>query len=150
MARAEILLLKKVADLGYEGDVAEVAAGYARNYLLPQGFAIPVTAANKKQIAALQVRRLEREKKEFQEARELAEKIREIVVSFAVKTGANGKMFGAVTASDLAKKISEVGFVIDRRKIQLDPVKHIGQASAKIRLHPEVIVDFAFEVTAEA
>nr|MDE6576309.1 50S ribosomal protein L9 [Opitutales bacterium] len=59
MARSEILLLKKVANLGYEGDIVEVAAGYARNYLLPQALAIPVTSANKKQIAALQVRRLE-------------------------------------------------------------------------------------------
>ena len=149
MATSEILLLQKVDHLGYEGDVVNVRAGYARNFLLPRSLAIPVTRANKKQIDALLIRRKEREVKELQEAKEFAVKIRELSISFTVKTGENGKMFGAVTAADLAKKFTEQGFSIDRRKIALEPVKHVGRSMAKIRLHPEVTVDFEFEVSAE-
>ena len=150
MATSEILLLKKVDHLGYEGDVVSVRAGYARNFILPQALAIPVTRANKKQIDALLIRRKEREAKELQEAKELAEKIRTLTLSFVVKTGENGKMFGAITSADVVKKISELGFSIDRRKIIMEPVKHIGRAAAKIRLHADVVVDLEFEVSAEA
>jgi large subunit ribosomal protein L9 len=126
-----------------------VRAGYARNYLLPKNFAVPVTRANRKQIDALRVRRAEREVKELREAKELAEKLRTLLITFSVKTGGRGKMFGAVTAADLARKITESGIVIDRKKIHLDPVKHVGQCTAKIKLHHEVAIDFPFDVIAE-
>ena len=150
MATSEILLLKKVDHLGYEGDVVRVRAGYARNFLLPQALAIPVTRANKKQIDALLIRRKEREAKELQEAKELAEKVRSLALSFTAKIGENGKMFGAITSTDVAKKMSELGFVIDRRKIIMEPAKHIGRATAKVRLHSEVVVDIEFDIAAEA
>jgi large subunit ribosomal protein L9 len=149
MATADILLLQKIDHLGYEGDVVTVRAGYARNYLLPKRFAIPVTRSNRKQIDALRIRRTEREVKELQEAKELAEKIKTLEISFSVKTGERGKMFGAVTAADLARKFSEHGITIDRKKIHLDPVKHIGQCTAKIKLHQEITIDFIFDVASE-
>ncbi|MDR1366579.1 MAG: 50S ribosomal protein L9 [Puniceicoccales bacterium] len=150
MATADILLLQKVDHLGYEGDEVTVRAGYARNYLLPKRFAIPITRSNRKQIDALRIRRAERETKELQEAKELAERIRTLVISFSVKTGERGKMFGAVTAADLVHKFAEHSIAMDRKKIHLDPVKHIGQCTAKIRLHHEVIIDFVFDVISEA
>jgi large subunit ribosomal protein L9 len=149
MATANILLLQKVDHLGYEGDEVTVRAGYARNYLLPKRFAIPITRSNRKQIDALRVRRAEREVKELQEAKELAEKIRVLVIAFSVKTGERGKMFGAVTAADLAHKFTEVGIAIDRKQIHLDPVKHVGSCTAEIKLHRDVTVNFVFDVVAE-
>jgi large subunit ribosomal protein L9 len=149
MATANILLLQKVDHLGYEGDEVTVRAGYARNYLLPKRLAIPITRSNRKQIDALRGRRAEREVKELQEAKELAGKIRSLVITFPVKTGDRGKMFGAVTAADLAHKFTEAGVIIDRRQIHLDPVKHVGPCTAKIKLHRDVTVDFVFDVIAE-
>ncbi|MDR2806714.1 MAG: 50S ribosomal protein L9 [Puniceicoccales bacterium] len=149
MAIAEILLLRKVNHVGDEGDRVVVRAGYARNYLLPKKLAIPVTRSNRKQIEALRLRREEREARELQEAQALAEKIRTFSMTFSVKTGEKGKMFGAITASDLERKFAEAGMIIDRKKIQLDPVKRIGQSTAKIKLHPSVIVDCVFDVCVE-
>jgi large subunit ribosomal protein L9 len=149
MATANILLLQKVDHLGYEGDEVTVRAGYARNYLLPKRLAIPITRSNRKQIDALRVRRAEREVKELQEAKELAGKVRDLVMTFPVKTGDRGKMFGAVTAADLARKFTEAGVMIDRRQIHLDPVKYVGQCTAKIKLHRDITVDFIFDVIAE-
>jgi large subunit ribosomal protein L9 len=149
MATADILLLQKVDHLGYEGDEVTVRAGYARNYLLPKRFAIPITRSNRKQIDALRIRRGEREAKELQEAKELAEKIRTLAIAFSVKTGDRGKMFGAITAADLARKFVENGIAIDRKKIHFDPVKHTGQCMAKIKLHHEITIDFIFDVIAE-
>lgn len=149
MATSEILLLQKVEHLGYEGDQVVVRAGYARNYLLPKKLAVPVTRTNRKQIDALRTRRAQREVKELTVAKELAEKIRTLSIVFAVKTGDRGKMFGAVTAADLMRKLSECGITIDRRKIQLEPIKHIGSALAKIKLHQEVTIDFTFDIVAE-
>jgi large subunit ribosomal protein L9 len=149
MATADILLLQKVEHLGYEGDEVTVRAGYARNYLLPRGFAVPVTRANRKQIEALRVRRTEREAKELQEARALAEKIRAAEIVFVVKTGEKGKMFGAITAADLVRKFGEQGITIERKKVHLEPIKHVGPACAKIKLHHEIAIDFTFEIIAE-
>jgi large subunit ribosomal protein L9 len=150
MAMTDILLLQKVEYLGSEGDEVTVRAGYARNYLLPRGFAIPVTRANRKQIEALRTRRAEREAKELQEARALAEKIRAAEILFVVKTGEKGKMFGAITAADLVRKLGEQGITIERKKVHLEPIKHAGPACAKIKLHHEISIDFTFEVISEA
>ncbi|MDR2812809.1 MAG: 50S ribosomal protein L9 [Puniceicoccales bacterium] len=149
MANADILLLQKVDHLGYEGDEVTVRAGYARNYLLPKRFAIPITRSNRKQIDALRIRRAEREVKELQEAKELAEKIRTLAIAFPVKTGERGKMFGAITAADLVRKFTEHGITVDRKKIHLDPVKHTGQFTAKLKLHHDVTIDFTFDVVSE-
>ncbi|MDR0590924.1 MAG: 50S ribosomal protein L9 [Puniceicoccales bacterium] len=150
MATADILLLQKVEHLGYEGDVVTVRAGYARNYLLPQKLAISVTRSNRKQIEALGMRRRTREEKELREAETLAEQIRALSLTFSVKVGERGKMFGAITVNDLAHKIAEHGIAIDRKKIHLEqPIKTLGQSSAKIKLHHSITVDLQFAVVAE-
>ncbi|HUJ45123.1 MAG TPA: 50S ribosomal protein L9 [Opitutaceae bacterium] len=150
MAHNEILLIKPVEDLGAEGDQVKVRAGYARNYLLPRGIAVPLTRANRKQIEALKKRRAEREAQELSGAKDIAAKLEKVRVAFAVKTGEGGKMFGAVTANDIHEKLVQAGLTIDKRRIQLHtPVKTLGQHTVKIKLHAEVAVELNFDVVSE-
>jgi len=150
MAHSELLLLQPVEDLGNEGDTVTVKTGYARNYLLPQGLAIPVTRSNRKQIQALRERAEKRKISELESAQALEEKLGTIQIVFAVKTGPGGKMFGAVTAQDLIDKIGENGIELEKKQVNLyTPVKSLGKHTTRIRLHPEVAVDFDFEVVSE-
>jgi large subunit ribosomal protein L9 len=150
MAHSEVLLLKPVEGLGGEGDQVKVRAGYARNYLLLRRIAVPVTAANRKQIESLKRRRGEREAQELNGAQELARKLEKAALAFAVKTGEGGKMFGAVTAVDIHDKLVAAGFQIDKRKIHLfSPVKTLGRHEVKVKLHTDITVDLAFDVVSE-
>lgn len=150
MAHSELLLLQPIDNLGSEGDRVTVRAGYARNYLLPRGLAIPVTRANRKQIEALRSRAAERQAKELEGAQQLAARIEAISIVFAVQTGPGGKMFGAVTAQDLLDRLAQAGVTLDKKQVSLyTPVKSLGKHSTRIRLHPEVSLDYAFEVVSE-
>ena len=150
MANSEILLLTPVEGLGGEGDQVKVRAGYARNYLLPRGFAAPVTVANRKQVDALKRRRAERESLELNGAQELAKKLEKTSFAFAVKTGEGGKMFGAITGSDVHDKLTAAGFSIDKKRILLHtPVKTLGKHTVKVKLHADVTVELAFDVVSE-
>jgi large subunit ribosomal protein L9 len=150
MAHNEILLIKPVDGLGAEGDQVRVRAGYARNFLLPQGKALPLTQSNRKQVEALKKARGLREAKELDGAQELARKLEKTAIAIAVKTGEGGKLFGAVTANDLHDKLAAAGLTIDKRRIHLgQPVKTLGKHEVKIRLHPDVTVEFSFEVVSE-
>jgi large subunit ribosomal protein L9 len=150
MAHNEVLLIKPVEGLGAEGDQVKVRAGYARNHLLPRAIAVPLTRANRRQIEALKKRRAAREVQELSGAKDIATKLGQTRIAFAVKTGEGGKMFGAVTASDIHEKLAQAGLELDRRKIQLHtPVKTLGQHTVKIRLHPEVSVELSFDIVSE-
>jgi large subunit ribosomal protein L9 len=150
MAYSEILLLKPVEGLGGEGDQVKVRAGYARNFLLPRGFAVCLTQANRKQVDSLKKRRADREAKELAGAQELAKKIEKVSLAFAVKTGEGGKMFGAITVNDLHEKLVAGGIDIEKKKIHLHtPVKTLGKHEVKIKLHAEVSVDISFDVVSE-
>ena len=150
MAYSEVLLLKPVDGLGGEGDQVKVRAGYARNFLLLQGLAVPLTRANKKQVESLKKRRAEREAQELVGAQELGKKIEKTSLVFVVKTGDGGKMFGAVTTNDIHEKLAQAGLDIEKRKILLNtPVKELGQHTVKIKLHADVAVDLNFDVVSE-
>jgi large subunit ribosomal protein L9 len=151
MSSSEVLLLKPVDGLGGEGDQVKVRAGYARNFLLPQKIAVPVTKSNRKQVEALKKRRGEREAQELNGAQALAQKLEKARLNaFVVKTGEGGKMFGAITAADVHEKLTAAGFDIDRKRIHLfTPVKTLGQHTVKVKLHPEVSVDVPFDVVSE-
>ncbi|NBD38129.1 MAG: 50S ribosomal protein L9 [Verrucomicrobia bacterium] len=150
MANAELLLLEPIEDLGNEGDTVSVAAGYARNYLLPRGKAIPVTRANRKQIESLRTRSEKRRASELEAAEAIKGKLEAMSIVFAVKTGPGGKMFGAITAQDLIDRIGEEGVDLEKKQVSLyNPVKSLGKHTTRIRLHPEVAVDFDFEVVSE-
>ena len=150
MANSNILLVKPVDGLGGEGDQVKVRAGYARNYLLPRGIAVPVTTANRKQVEALKKRRAVREAEELTGAQDLAKKLEKVALAFAVKTGEGGKMFGAVTATDVHEKLTASGITLDKRRILLHtPVKTLGQHTVKVKLHPEVTIELNFDVVSE-
>ncbi|MEX0332501.1 MAG: 50S ribosomal protein L9 [Puniceicoccaceae bacterium] len=150
MANAELLLLQPVENLGNEGDTITVKTGYARNFLLPRGLAIPVTRANRKQIESLKDRAEKRRAAELESAQQVAAKLETIKIVFAVKTGPGGKMFGAVTAQDLVTRIAEEGVELDKKQVSLyTPVKSLGKHSTRVRLHEDVTLDFEFEVVSE-
>lgn len=150
MAVQEILLLQPIANLGDEGDRVKVRAGYARNFLLPQSMAIPVSRANRRQVEALQKRRDARKAQELGHAQELAQKLEALSLAFVVKTGEGGKMFGAITAMDLLERLKQEGVELDRKQVSLHtPVKSLGRHTTKVKLHPEVQLELAFDVVSE-
>ncbi len=151
MAHTEVLLLKPIDALGGEGDLVKVRAGYARNYLLPHSLAVPVTQANRRHIESLKARRVERESKELDGARDLANRLKGVSLAFAVKTGEGGKMFGSVTAADLHTKLSDMGYPIEKKRVHIagGHVKTLGKHEATIKLHADVSVEVAFEVVSE-
>jgi large subunit ribosomal protein L9 len=150
MAHTEILLVQPVEGLGGEGDQVKVRAGYARNYLLPRKIAVPLTSANRKHVDALKARRAAREQSELSGAQELAKTLEKTSLAFAVKTGEGGKMFGAITATDIHDKLVAAGVTIDKKKIHLHtPVKTLGKHEVKIKLHADVSVDLSFDVVSE-
>jgi len=150
MANSQVLLLQPIKGLGAEGDTVTVRAGYARNFLLPRKLALPITQANKKQVESLLKAREVREQKEFEVARELAEKIGKINIAIAVKTGEGGKMFGAVTAADVLSRLKEEGVEIDKKQLGIgQPIKELGSHVAPVKLHPDVEAELKFEVVSE-
>ena len=150
MAHHEVLLIKPVEGLGAEGDQVKVRAGYARNYLIPRSVAVPLTSSNRRQIEALKKRRAGREAQELSGAQAMAEKLGQTRIAFAVKTGEGGKMFGAITASDVHEKLAQAGLEVEKRSILLHtPVKALGQHTVKIKLHADVSVDLNFDVVSE-
>src|SRR5256884_2874003 len=105
MAKTEVILTNNVIGLGAESDHVKVAAGYARNYLLPEGLAIPVTGANKRRLEALRQRRAEREAHELNTMTELSKSLAKLIAVVTVKTGEDGKMFGTVTSGMIADQL---------------------------------------------
>ncbi|MEY4918458.1 MAG: hypothetical protein RL616_2371, partial [Verrucomicrobiota bacterium] len=140
MAKTEVILTHNIVGLGGESDQVKVASGYARNYLIPQGFAIPVTQANKRRLEALRQRRAEREAHEFNHMTELAKALQKLVCVVKVKTGEDGKMFGTVTAGMIADELKhQFDITLDKKKIHLiAPVKTLGEHEIDLPLHAEV------------
>ena len=151
MAYTELLLLKPVDGLGGEGERVKVRAGYARNFLLPRKIGVPVSRSNRRQVEVLQKRRAEREAKEIEGARALAEKISALAIAIAVKTGEGGRMFGAVTGNDIFDKLVAAGIEgVEKRRVHLDqPVKQLGKHTVTIKLHHDIKVELEFEVVSE-
>lgn len=150
MANYQVLLLQPINGLGAEGDTVAVRAGYARNFLLPRKLALPITQANKKQVAALLKAREAREQKEFEQARSLSEKIEAVHIAIAVKTGEGGKMFGAVTANDLIERLKEDGVDLSKKQLSLPaPIKELGSHAVSVKLSSDVTAELKFEVVSE-
>ncbi len=140
MAKTEVILTHNIVGLGAESDHVKVAAGYARNYLLPQGLAISLTGANKRRIEALKQRRAEREAQELNTMTELGKSISKLVCLLSVKTGEDGKMFGTVTSGMIADQLkSQFDIGLDKRKIHLEhPIRALGDHEVELRLHTDV------------
>jgi large subunit ribosomal protein L9 len=150
MANTEILLLEKVDNLGLEGDIVKVKAGFARNFLLPRKKAVPLNLSNKKRLDALMIARAARESEELQNAQEVATKLENISLAIAVKTGSGGKLFGSVTSQQIVDKLKEQGFVVDKRHFKnFNPIKDLGKMEVHLQLHQEVVVNLTVEVVSE-
>ncbi|HEY1661369.1 MAG TPA: 50S ribosomal protein L9 [Verrucomicrobiae bacterium] len=140
MPKTEVILTHNIVGLGAESDQVRVAAGYARNFLFPQGFAIPLNGANKKHLEALKKRRAEREAHEFNTMSELAKGVQKLICIVKVKAGEDGKMFGSVTAGMIADELKhQFDITLDKRKIHLEhPLKTLGDHEIELHLHSEV------------
>lgn len=140
MPKTEVILTHNIIGLGAESDHVKVAAGYARNYLIPQGMAIPMTAVNKRRLEALRKRRGEREANEYNSMNDLAKSISKLTVTIKVKTGDDGKLFGSVTAGMIAEELkSHFDIHLDRKKIHLDhPIRTLGEHEVALHLHSEI------------
>ncbi len=140
MAKTEVILTHNIVGLGAESDQVKVAAGYARNYLLPQGLAITVTSANKRRLEVLRQRRAEREAHELNTMTELAKSVSKLICLISVKTGEDGKMFGTVTSGMVADQLkTQFDVSLDKRKIHLEaPIRTLGDHDVELRLHPDV------------
>jgi len=146
----EIILREDIDKLGARGQVVKVAAGYARNYLLPKRLAVPATESNKKIVEQERQAHLRRESKLKGEAEELAKLVGAVTVTIAQKAGENDQLFGSVTAKDIAEALEKQNYSIDRRKIQLDePIRQLGEYKITVRLHREVPVEITVRVVKE-
>ncbi len=146
----EVILREEVEKLGNRGEVVNVAAGYARNFLLPKRLAVAATEANKKIVEQERQSYLKREAKAQSESEDLAKLLNGQVIEISQKAGDNDQLFGSVTAKDLADALEKKGFTIDRRKIQLDePIKTLGDFDVPVRLHRAVTTNVKVHVTRE-
>lgn len=143
MAKTEVILIKNVVGLGAESDQVDVTAGYARNFLIPQGLAVPVTHANKKRLDALRKRREERESLELSSMAELGKSLAQVTLVIPVRAGEDGKMFGSVTAGTVVDALkTQLDVALDRKKIHLEkPIHTVGEHTVELRLHADVRVD---------
>ena len=147
----EIILREDIEKLGVRGEVVKVAAGYARNYLLPKRLAVAATESNKKIVEQERQAHLRREAKLKGEAEDLATILGGVTVTIAQKAGENDQLFGSVTAKDIADALEKQNFSIDRRKIQLDePIKQLGEHKITVRLHREVPTEITVQVVKDA
>jgi large subunit ribosomal protein L9 len=151
MPHMKIVLLADVENLGRVGQVVNVRGGYGRNFLIPQGKALPATKAN---IVQMEQRRKVYEAVAAQardEAQEIAGRIAALSISISRKTGENEQLYGSVTTSDIADAMSEKRVVVDKRRILLpEPIKRLGEYTVPVRLHPEVTAELKVSVVSAA
>jgi len=146
----KIVLREDVEQLGKKGDLLEVAPGYARNYLVPRGLAMVASKGAEKQAAAMRRNREVRDTREREQAQGAAARLVAAPVQVSARAGEGGRLFGSVTASDIAGAIAgTTGVEVDRRKIALEePLKELGPAEVEVTLHPDVRVTVTVEVVA--
>ena len=146
----EVILREDVDKLGARGQVVKVAAGYARNFLLPKKLAVTATESNKKIVEQERQAHLRKEAKLQSEAQDLAKLVNGVSVTIAQKAGENDQLFGSVTSKDVVDALAAKGYTIDRRKVQLDePIKQLGEFKVPVRLHKDVTAEVTVQVVKE-
>jgi large subunit ribosomal protein L9 len=141
MKTVKVILRQDMEKLGTEGDIITVKPGFARNYLLPRGFAYEATAGNVKRIEEERRRAEARSKRDYLEAKRRAAQLEGVSLTFQARAGEESKLFGSITSADIAERLASQGldFEIDRRQLDLDePIKALGVFSVPVRLHAEV------------
>lgn len=148
----EIILKKDVENLGLEFDTVDVKPGYARNFLIPQGYAVLATPKNKAVLAETLEARKEEEAKLIAAAQSIVEKLKKTPVTIAAKVGTGDKLFGSINNINLAEALANAGVEVEKKYIRIpgNSIKRTGKFSAKIRLHREVEYDYEFEVVSDA
>ncbi|GAA2076110.1 50S ribosomal protein L9 [Pseudolysinimonas kribbensis] len=147
---SKLILTSEVSGLGSAGDVVEVKNGYARNYLIPQGFAVAWSRGGEKQIDQIKAARAARELATLEEAQSLKAKLEDTTVRLTVKAGREGRLFGSVKTEDIADAVSAAGIgSIDKRTIELAaPIKAVGRHEASVRLREDVVAAITLDVVA--
>jgi large subunit ribosomal protein L9 len=147
----KIILLKDVDQLGRTGDVKEVSPGYARNYLLRQGMAVPATEGQMKQLQVLQNRRAKEDKRRLTEAQQLGERLSALDITVTARAGEQGRLFGSVTNQDVAAALKEEhGMEVDRRDIEVpEPIRTLGTHTVTVRLGGKVQAQLRVNVVEE-
>ena len=146
----EIILREDIENLGIRGDVVKVAAGYARNFLLPKKLAVPATDSNRKIVEQERQSHLRKEAKQIGEAQELAKLVGAVTVTIARKAGETDQLFGSVTAADISDALTAQHYNVERRRINLEePIRTLGEHKVTVRLHREVTAEITVNVTRE-
>ena len=149
-ALMKLILTQDVTGLGAPGDVVEVAAGYGRNYLVPQGLAILATRGAEKQIATIRRAREVREVRDLGHAKEIQGQLSGLQVRLPARSGDGGRLFGSITSADVAAAVQQAGGPkLDRRLITLkNPIKSLGSHTVTVKVHPEVEATVTLQVVA--
>ncbi|AIY02410.1 50S ribosomal protein L9 [Arthrobacter sp. PAMC 25486] len=147
---AKLILTHEVSGLGAAGDIVEVKNGYARNFLLPRGFALAWSKGGEKQVATIQAARAAHAHATIEAAQEQATALQANAVVLKVKAGASGRLFGTVKAADVAEAVAAAGLgTIDKRKVELPAhIKSVGKHTATLRLHEDVSATITLNVVA--
>jgi large subunit ribosomal protein L9 len=147
----KIILVKDVKSLGRAGEIKEVSDGYARNFLIPRGLASEATTTKVKESQEKQAREQKKKSRETEEAQVLKQKLDGQSVTIAVKTGGSDRLFGAVTAKEIADVINEQFHVkIDKKKVEMtDPIKHLGDYQVKLKIYPSIQAQIKVKVKAQ-
>jgi len=136
----KVILMQDVESLGLEGDIVDVARGYARNYLVPEGISIEASNGNLKTLEARKEKIMAKRMKDKEAAERVREKISQVTVTIKGKAGGEGKLYGSVTSRDIAQKLENEDIIVDRKKIIIDePIRTIGEFDVGIKLYPEVV-----------
>ena len=145
----KLILTREVTGLGLAGDIVEVADGYGRNYLVPRGDAITWTKGAERQIAQIKRARGAREIRDLGHAREIKAALERLDVTLSARAGDGGRLFGSVTANDIAAAVKQAGGpLIDRKRIQLSGhIKTVGPHSVTVELHPDIVATIPVTVT---
>ena len=146
----KIILTQEVSGLGTPGDIVEVKNGFGRNYLLPQGFAIPWTKGGEKQVTLIKRARGAREIRDLGHANEVKAQLEGLTVKLSVRAGSEGRLYGSVTPAEVVEAVQKAGGpALDRRRLELPGhVKSVGDYKVQIKLHPEVSATFTLKVSA--
>ena len=145
----EVILKQDIQGLGYKNDTVSVKPGYGRNYLITQGFAIIANEANQKMINENIKQAAHKADKLMKDAEEIAKALGTLTLEIGTKAGESGKIFGAITALQIADALKNKGFDIDRKKISFNPIKELGDYTAIVDLHREVQHEISIKVFAE-
>jgi large subunit ribosomal protein L9 len=147
----EVILREHIDNLGQRGDIVKVAAGYARNYLLPRKLALAVTEANKKQIDREKKVAEVRDAAEKSQAEAFAERLAGTAIEIARRVGEHDTLYGSVTSADVASALHAKGFEIDKRKVHLpEPLKALGEFSVPVKVHREVTAQVTVKVVPQS